>query len=188
MEDTSQDLVAGKLLISEPFLFDPNFKRSVVLLTEHEDQGDVGFILNKPLEDVTISTVLDIQTPQEVPLYMGGPVQQDTLHFIHREPELLPDSREVMPGLYWGGNFERVRLLLERGELPLETVRFFVGYSGWGRQQLAQELHDKSWIVTSTSIDDIFNPDVDRLWREVLIRLGGKFRIYANSPENPQYN
>ncbi|MEX0967566.1 MAG: YqgE/AlgH family protein [Bacteroidia bacterium] len=188
MENELEGPQPGKLLISEPFLYDPNFKRSVILLCEHHDKGDLGFILNKPLENIFLHDVVEMQNGKDIPVYFGGPVQQNTLHFLHREPDLIESSQCITEGLYWGGNFDLVKLKLDSGEYDPANFRFFIGYSGWGETQLQEEVDQHSWIVTSVKVGDIFQPDLSFLWRSLLKRMGGKFRIYANSPENPQYN
>lgn len=177
----------GRLLISEPFLPDPNFSRSVVFITEHQEAGSVGFVLNRPLE-VGLKEVMEMNVPITVPLYMGGPVQQETLHIIHRHPGLGEEAYEVMDGIYWGANFEALKSLLNNNELDPADFRFFLGYSGWGEGQLENEMNYNSWIVTRASQEVIFSKDSESMWQEVMKAMGGKFSILANSPEDPQMN
>lgn len=185
----SQNLTptAGRLLISEPFLPDPNFSRSVVFLTEHQDAGSVGFVLNRPM-DISLAEVMEFEVPVPIPLYMGGPVQQETLHILHRHPGLGEEGLEVMDGIYWGANFEALKTMITNNELDPADFRFFLGYSGWGEGQLENELSHNSWIVTEASQEIVFSKDSESMWKEVMKAMGGKFSILANSPEDPQMN
>jgi len=177
----------GSLLISEPFLPDPNFERTVVLMCDHNDDGSFGFVLNKPSE-VMLHELLEDFGSFDQRVYVGGPVQHDTLHFVHRSPEIEGGS-ELTPGLFWGGNFEQVQSLLASKQLGNEDIRFFVGYSGWGSGQLEKELSLDSWIVTPPAAAQvIFDNPVDELWKAVLKQMGGRFQVYSNYPTDPRLN
>ncbi len=177
----------GSLLISEPFLPDPNFERTVVLMCDHNDEGSFGFVLNKPSE-VMMHELLEDFGNYDQRVFVGGPVQHDTLHFIHRSKD-LEGGTELTPGLYWGGNFEQVQSLLTNGQLTGDDIRFFVGYSGWSSGQLEKELSMDSWIVTPPAAAEIiFDSAVDELWKHVLKQLGGRFQMYSNYPTDPRLN
>ena len=178
---------AGSILLSEPFMPDEHFKRSVVFLCEHREDGSVGFILNKPL-GIKLSDAVDDFPDFDAELYLGGPVQTDTLHYIHRLGPQIEGSIEIAEGLFWGGNFEVIKLMIENGEVQPSDFKFFLGYSGWGPQQLSQEMEEKSWIVAKGEIDEILSVDPNDMWKNVLKNLGGEFRIMANFPENPSLN
>lgn len=177
----------GKLLISDPFLSDPNFNRTVVFLTEHKAEGSVGFVLNKPM-DLKLDEVVDFEVQQTIPLYMGGPVQQDTLHILHQNQEVADPNLQVINGVYWGANFEAVKIMLENGAINNEAFRFYLGYSGWGEGQLEREIEEKSWIVTKATPQIVFSNDAETMWKEVMKEMGGKYSYLANSPDNPQWN
>src|SRR4051812_44854502 len=130
---------SGKLLISEPFLMDPNFKRSVVLLTQHDDEGTIGFILNHPSAMLLKDLIPELENA-DFPVYIGGPVATDTIHFIHRCYDRLNDGEEIAEGIYWGGNFEALRILIDTSQIDVSEVKFFIGYSGWAAEQLQNEL------------------------------------------------
>src|SRR5919107_2126984 len=121
---------AGVLLIADPFLKDPNFMRTVVLLTEHQAEGTVGFVLNRQYENTLDELIPEIEG-FPVPVYYGGPVQMNTIHFLHTRPEVVPGGVEIMPGVFWGGNFDTVMELLKLGAIAPTDIRFFIGYSGW---------------------------------------------------------
>lgn len=177
----------GKILISEPFLNDPNFKRTTILLSEHTEEGSVGFVLNKPTEYM-LSQVIEDFPGFDAAVYYGGPVQLNTLQFIYRGENIIEGSLEILPGLYWGGSFEILRTLIDGKQVNPEDFRFFLGYSGWGEEQLEDEMEMNSWIVTETSIDNIFSDEPDKLWREILKGMGKKFAILASFPDNPSVN
>lgn len=177
----------GSLLISEPFLPDPNFERTVVLLCEHNDDGSFGFVLNKPSQ-VTVSEIMDDLESVHAPVYIGGPVEQNTLHFVHRTPN-LEGGTEIADGIIWGGNFEQLIILSQEGRINDDDFRFFAGYSGWSEGQLQKELEADSWIVTPpASAELIFQSDVNTLWKTVLKQLGGRFHVYSNYPTDPRLN
>lgn len=181
-------LEKGVFLVSEPFLPDPNFKRTVVLLTEHDAEGSIGFVLNRPT-NLLLNDVLEDFPDFPVPLYLGGPVEQNTLHYVHHARFNIPGSKEVIPGLNWGGDFEVVRELIENQLLQPEDIRFFVGYSGWSADQLGEELNDKAWILTQASSQWVMQPpDDDDLWRYVLRQMGKEYSLMANYPEDPRLN
>jgi putative transcriptional regulator len=179
---------AGKLLISEPFLNDPNFARSVVLLTEHSDTGTLGFVVNHPSLLMVDDLIADIGAPN-FPVFYGGPVATDTIHFIHRCPDRITDGEEIAKGVYWGGNFETLKALMGQGEVTQEEVKFFVGYSGWGEQQLQDEIKANTWIVSDQYDPDmVFSADEEQLWKDVIIHLGPKYAHISNFPQNPNLN
>ncbi|TSJ39540.1 YqgE/AlgH family protein [Mucilaginibacter corticis] len=179
---------AGRLLISEPFMTDPNFKRSVILLTEYADSGAMGFILNHQ-SDYLLGDVLPDTAYSELPVYVGGPVAANTLHFIHCVPEKIEGGIEICPGIYWGGDFESVKEQIAGYRLNQSEIKLFMGYSGWTPAQLDEELKENSWIVAEKcSADTIFNVSEQNMWKEVVISLGSRYAHIANFPENPQLN
>lgn len=177
----------GRLLISEPFLPDPNFERTVVLLCDHNDEGSFGFVLNKP-STLKISEVIeDIQNLDEI-VYVGGPVQQDTLHFIHRKID-IEKSVEVLNGISWGGTLESLIIQLDVKQISGTDIRFFLGYSGWGPGQLDMELEQDSWIVCDYVNDELlFETDPGLMWRKSLENMGGRFSVYSKYPTDPRLN
>ena len=140
------DPAAGILLISDPFLKDPNFMRTVVFLCEHQQQGSFGFVLNRKYEN-TIDQIVPELEGFKLPVYYGGPVQTDTLHFLHQYPAEIPGSVEVIKGVHWGGDFDMVLQMIKKNVIDENKIRFFIGYSGWGEGQLNEELTGKSWLT-----------------------------------------
>jgi putative transcriptional regulator len=177
----------GGLLLSEPYLADPNFERTTILLTEHNEEGSVGFILNKP-SDSRVSEIMDDLKEFDSRVFIGGPVQQDTLHFVHRIGTLT-DAIEIAPGLYWGGNFDQLVALVDTQKIAATDIKFFLGYSGWSPGQLEEELKIDSWIVSDQVSEElVFETDPEQMWKTAMRGLGGRFSIYSNYPEDPRMN
>ncbi|HZY80628.1 MAG TPA: YqgE/AlgH family protein [Cyclobacteriaceae bacterium] len=177
----------GKILVSEPYLPDPNFERTIILLCEHNDEGSFGFIMNKPslakLEDV----MQDLKGI-DAPVFIGGPVQQDTLHYIHRLSN-LEESIEVMDGIFWGGNFDQLVSLIETKQVASSDIKFFLGYSGWSVGQIDEELKENSWIVSDKVNEELlFDIKAESMWQYALKRMGGRFSVYSNYPQDPRLN
>lgn len=178
----------GDLLISEPFMGDPNFERTVVLLCEHNEEGSFGFIINRPTT-LSLAEATDNQlTGHDTPLFLGGPVEQDTLHFIHRMKDQIEGAQQVLDNVYWAGNYEQLKILLSSGNVSPEDIRFFIGYSGWGAGQLQSELEAGAWIAARVPGNRLFDTDPDQLWRQILNDMGGKYKLMSNYPTDPRLN
>lgn len=177
----------GSLLAAEPYLGDPNFERSVILLTEHEESGSVGFVINKPLE-VQLDEITRNFPSIDTPVYHGGPVQQDSLFFIHNKGEILPGSNKIVKDLYWGGELEALKDFIENGIIGPDDIRFFLGYSGWDKEQLETELEEKSWIVLDPKAIDILHDSTEEMWKKIFLVAGGDYSLWADSPKDPSLN
>lgn len=114
----------GILLIAEPFLKDPNFQRTVVLLCDHQEEGSFGFVINREF-DHTLNELMNDMDQLRLPVYFGGPVQMDTIHFLHMYPDIISGSFEVINGIYWGGDFEAAVESLKDGTIQPDKIRFF---------------------------------------------------------------
>jgi putative transcriptional regulator len=166
---------------------DNYFKRSIVLLTEHNDEGSVGFVLNKPV-NMKVNEIMTDLPPVNTVVSLGGPVQTNTLHYIHTLGDIIPGSIKVLDNIYWGGEFDVIKRLLESSSLTNENIRFFLGYSGWQANQLEDELNDNAWVVADIHPDEIMGRMNKVYWNKTLNKLGKKFQMWANFPENPQMN
>lgn len=177
----------GRLLIAEPsILNDSSFNRSVILLSEHNEEGSIGFIINKPSKYTLGDLIPEIES--NLVIYNGGPVSKENLYFVHTVPHLIPDSIEITNGIYWGGDFEKIQELLLKDTLKKDDIRFFLGYSGWSKNQLQDELETTSWIVIENNYQNIFNISHQSFWKNQLMKFGGEYKIWANAPENPNLN
>lgn len=178
----------GVLLIANPGLPDRNFHRSIVLICEHREEGSFGLVLNHDLPMQLSQAVTEIEG-WDAPLYRGGPVQENTLHFLHRTaPHHEIGGEEVAPGVLWGGDFERAGELLKSGICDPADFRFFVGYSGWGPGQLENELRHDSWYLAQARGDLVFESDQQNLWRRIVTELGPDYKVFRNFPDDPRFN
>jgi putative transcriptional regulator len=177
----------GKILISEPFLPDTFFNRSIVYLTEHSDEGSVGFILNKKI-DLTVDGSIEGFDGWHDNLNMGGPVAPDTIHYLHNMGELIPKSVHVEGNIYWGGDIDVIRALIRSGKIRQSQIRFFLGYSGWSAGQLERELKENSWVIATVKSDIIMNNRGNDTWKKVLRSLKNKYRMWADFPDSPDMN
>ena len=173
----------GSLLIAGPTLLDPNFRRTVVLVAEHTDEGAMGVILNRPSGMTVADAAPDLEplVGGEAPIYAGGPVQPTAgvvLAEVADPEEPIFDDVVLLPGL------------TELGEVADDAarVRVFAGYAGWGPGQLDAELERDDWIVEPASTDDVFSERPDSLWVDVLVRKGGQYALVARMPEDPSLN
>lgn len=180
-------LKTGVVLLSEPFMMDPNFKRTAVLLCEHGEGGSVGFILNRPLQ-MRIDELLDQFPEFDCPVFFGGPVQTDTLHFMHNLGDLVEDSVQISKGVYWGGDFEKLKFLISSQLATPQNIRFFVGYSGWGEGQLVDELDYGSWVIADMDANYLFRSNPDDLWKQAMYNKGNAYTVIANLPESLSWN
>ena len=177
----------GKILISEPFLPDTFFNRSIVYLTDHSAQGSVGFILNKKL-DLKISAAIEGFEDMDENLNMGGPVAPDTLHYLHNVGDMVPDSVLIEGNIFWGGDIETIRELIRSKRILKSQIRFFLGYSGWSPGQLEHELKEDSWVIAKVKPDIVMNSRGDDTWKRFLRGFTNKYRMWAEFPESPEMN
>ena len=177
----------GRILIAEPFLQGPYFARSIVLLTEHGEEGSGGFVLNKST-DVYPDEVIEDLFNFGGELFIGGPVSSNTLHFLHTMGKDVPGSMQITPSIYWGGDFEALKQLINAGKADKNSVRFFAGYAGWSPGQLESEIEENSWIVTTLDDYRIMHANSGTIWKESMENLGDVYRTWSNFPTNPAFN
>lgn len=183
------DSLRGHLLLAAPSLFDPNFRRTVVLITEHTDDGAMGLVLNRAAEVTVADAVPDLSmyaAEFDEPLYVGGPVQTNSVIVVAEfdDPELSAD-------VFMEGDIGFVPANADDHELLAATcrrTRVFAGHSGWGPGQLEAEMEEKAWIVEPAIREDLFETRPDELWSAVMRRKGGQFRLISTMPEDPALN
>ena len=176
----------GMILISEPLGRDLFFKQSVILIVEHNSVGTVGFVLNKPFH-LPLKELIDDFPNGGNFVSLGGPVEPDTIHFLHTDGDIIGNAKEVTPGIFWGGDFEQLQLNVHSGAVDTQKVRFFLGYSGWAPGQLAEEIKHSQWIVSSISNPEILNSPVG-MWEKCVREMGDRFKAWLNVPEEPSMN
>ncbi len=177
----------GRVLISEPFLPGNYFSRSIVLLVAHSKKGSVGFILNKKTE-MQIQDYLSGFNDIDSDIYVGGPVATDSIYFIHKRADLIPGSIHVLEDIHWGGDFDEMRRLINLGIINTEEVRFFLGYSGWDAGQLEREIKENSWLVNDVDSTLVMKDLGAESWVEFVKKVGKRYVIWENYPENPSLN
>ena len=178
----------GKLLLAEPFMQDGNFKRSVVLLCDHTiHEGTVGFILNKPI-DMNIEELVGEFPEFESQVYYGGPVANDTLHYVHDVGDILDNSIEVSKGVYWGGDFEKLKFLIKSDLIKPHNIRFFLGYSGWSAGQLDAEMEIGSWVIAKMDPNYLFKISANQLWESILKNKGNIYSVISQVPDSNNLN
>jgi len=175
----------GQLLISSGGLFDPNFRHTVVLMGEHNAEGALGFVLNRPL-GVAVSTAVpplaSLVEPDE-PLYQGGPVQPS--HSVLVAEVVHP---ELVDQLIFGSIGFIIGLVPDDIRAGIRRARVFAGYSGWGPGQLEAEMEQSSWIVEPALEEDVFTDDPEGLWSRILERKGPAYRRLSRMPFDPSVN
>lgn len=182
-----QEIKAGTILLAEPFMMDSHFKRGVVLICESRADGHVGFILNKPIH-MNIQELVGHFPDFDAEVYYGGPVATDTVHFVHNVGNLIEDSTEVARGVYWGGDFEKLKFLVDSKLVKPGNVKFFVGYSGWTEGQLQEELELGSWILDHMHPNYAFKKIKEDLWKKVMENKDDIYTVIAQLPDEPIYN
>ena len=179
----------GDLLISAPFLKDYYFARSVILMIENNDEGSMGIVLNKSFSNfMTLNEVIpELASLPPIPLYKGGPVERKTLFYLHSFSE-LKDALPLGNGLYVNGDFEQMKRYLLCGGATQGYIRFFMGYTGWQKGQLKQEIETNTWIINKDSRLDLLNMNLRDLWKESLCDMGGKYAVWSHYPKYPIMN
>jgi len=178
----------GKVLISEPFLKNVFFQRSVVLLIEHNANGSMGFVLNKKTDLWLNDFIVGLENIPHIPLYLGGPVSSDRLFFIHSLDDMIPDSIQIDDNLYFDGDFESLSYYLMSGKPVSGKIKFFLGYSGWTKNQLAEEIDQDSWLVGKSSNRQIMVAEDELCWKNAVELIGGPYLTWINYPKDPLLN
>lgn len=176
----------GKILISAPALKDV-FRKSVICLCEHDNNGSIGFIFNSPTK-FRINEILEDFPEFDSYIMLGGPVQPELVNVIHRVPSLIDGGYEITKGIFWGGNFESIKDAIHIGKLSPADVRFFLGYSGWSPNQLNEEIERDSWLVSNLNEQDLFETDRSLIWDKSIRALGQEFAFLRAVPDDPSMN
>lgn len=187
MKPTNLKPTPGSILISEPALKDMYFHRAVVLIADHNQEGSFGLIINKPLE-VKFNDIVKDFPPFNAKVYLGGPVNTKNLFFLHKRGDFIRNSQLIKDDLYWGGNIDDVKTLIDFGEMKPDDIRFYIGYSGWTEHQLDEELQEFSWLVAEPRISDLFKKPISEMWKLSVAELGKDYELWANYPVDPSLN
>lgn len=186
--ENDNEIMPGGILVSEPFMNDSYFSRSVVFLCDHSEDGSYGFVLNKYITN-KISEVIEGFPDVDTKISLGGPVDTSNLFYIHTLGDEIPNSLPAANGMFIGGDFESVKALLTEHPEKAKQIRFFIGYSGWSDNQLQDEINEKSWIIINKVADKtILDTSQKDIWKKILEQLGGKFKLMSKFPKNPSDN
>lgn len=180
-----QKIKRGQILLADPFMDESVFKRAAIYMCEHNKEGSLGFIINKQLDFNIQELVLDF--PEfDSNVYYGGPVSTDTIHYVHTKGDILEDAIRITKGIYWGGDFNKLKFFIEKGLIKPNEVRFYLGYSGWEPNQLAQEIETGSWLVADADLNYIFAKRWSVLWNKILEDAGGTKAVISKL-NNPHF-
>lgn len=177
----------GKILISEPFLRDATFGRSVILLVDHTREGSMGLIMNKQYPLLLNEVIKEFRELDDIPLYKGGPIGTDTLFYLHTLP-YIAGSFQVCKGLYMNGDFESIKKYILEGNPTEGILRFFLGYSGWEFDQLGNEIKENTWIIDKGEVATLMKTQTEGLWKESLKKMGNKYETWSRFPQVPTLN
>ena len=168
----------GTILISKPFIDDVKFDKTIILVVEHNKNGTIGFIINKRTT-IELYEIFNNIEHNNLKVKNGGPVEQNTLFFLHTYPDLIHDSQEIKDGVFWGGDIKDVIKGLKNEEIKSKQIGFFMGYCGWEPHQLQAEIHDGSWITHRIDISR-FNETIN--WSQLLIEIDEEYKVWATAP------
>ncbi len=178
----------GNILMAQPFMDSLHFKDSVILITDHSDEnGTVGFIINKSL-NIFIPDVVDGFPDIELELHYGGPVQTDTLYYVHKYGDILKDSLAITDRLFWGGDFTQLKVLIREKIIDPSGIRFYLGYSGWSAGQLADEYEAGTWMLSEIDSNYLFKKKLGDIWPQAVYNLGDKFEVISKIPGSINWN
>lgn len=178
----------GNILISEPLMSDFHFGRSVILLIDHQEtEGSFGIIINKKL-DVEVSHVVNEFPDFEAPVFLGGPVADNQLFFIHTLGEMIPEAYPIIDGLFWGGDHETLATLIHTGIANEDNVRFYLGYAGWDAGQLVDELVRNSWLISNITAEQYLHTPTEKMWDYFVKRMGSHYEMWNRFPKHFEDN
>ncbi|MCB0687319.1 MAG: YqgE/AlgH family protein [Saprospiraceae bacterium] len=184
---STQTVDRGTVLLAEPFSLDTNFRRTAVVLTEHQAEGTVGFIMNRRM-DVNLEDILSDFPELEAEVFFGGPVATDSLHYLHNVGDLLEGSIKIRNGVYWGGDYDKLKFLVESKLITSQNIRFYIGYSGWSSGQLEEELKYGSWVLADMHPNYLFKSKPEKLWEQIMTNKGNVFSVIAKMPDAVNWN
>ena len=177
----------GQLLISEPTLSESFFFKSVILILHHDNNESLGLILNQGTK-IKLNELLNDIPPMDLPVYIGGPVERKSIQFIHTLGEIVPNTQKITKELYWGGDFNIIIKLMAENKISKKNIRFFAGYSGWGEDQLNNEIKEDSWLLHEANTKICMQYSSYELWSKLIKTKQTKYAIWTNMPIDPSLN
>lgn len=182
---------AGTLLAAFPDMLDPSFMHSVVLICQHSDQGAYGIVTNRSTQYVVKDLLPEhpILGRSRFPVFLGGPVDHNTLQFVHIVPDVIPGGLSIDGKLWLGGELDALGTYLSgKPRAARRRVRLFLGYSGWGAGQLEKELGTGSWIPAPPALGAIFGDPGEATWRRVVRSIGSEGSALEQQPPDVSWN
>ncbi len=189
--DNQPDPARGALLVAKPTVEDFCLKRSITILVDHDNEdGSMGVIVNKPTRFTLNEMVPDLVCREQVPIYLGGPVGTNMMFFLHSlGKDAIPGSEQLAPGVFFGGDFEVIKMFLADGENINEKVKFMVGYSGWAVEQLANEVARHDWAILKGDVAPlVMSTDNEAIWSNAVARFGDQYQLWKNWPNDVSLN
>lgn len=181
IQSNTLNVSIGDVLLSEPFMNDYYFRRSVILIIDHNEEGSLGVIINKRLT-IPFNELVQGFPKFNADVYLGGPVETDRIFFIHTIGEMIPDSYKISSGLYWSGNVNALKAMIKTDLIKPHEIRFFVGYAGWEEGQLRRELKANTWIVGKFSTKQILHTMPGKMWSTFVNEMGSRYRLWDRFP------
>jgi putative transcriptional regulator len=189
-EPSNKEYGKGYFLIANPVLPDPSFSRTVVLLCNHDDDGSFGLVINRsaPIDSKEVFAEMGMSEFPSGKIYLGGPVSPSQVFYLCHSEKSLPELEPICDGVYLGMSWELLDNLMTRVKNPEKNIRFFLGYSGWGTGQLAEEMIRLSWLTTQACGEFVFQENEGGVWANVVCSLGKDYEYLVQAPVNPQWN
>ncbi len=187
IQSNTSNPAIGNVLIAEPFMNDFYFRRSVILLIDHNEEGSLGVIFNKRLT-IPFNEIVQGFPDFKADVYLGGPVETDRIFFIHTIGEMIPDSYKISDGLYWSGNINVLKSMIKMDLIKPHEVRFYVGYAGWDGGQLRNELKANTWLVGKFSSKQLLTTMPGKMWKSFVRQMGKRYMLWDKFPVNPSEN
>lgn len=187
IQSNTLNIATGNILISEPFMNDFHFRRSVILIIDHNEEGSLGVIFNKRLT-IPFNEIVQGFPEFKADVYLGGPVETDRIFFIHTIGEMIPDSYKISDGLYWSGNVNALKAMIKMDLIKPHEVRFYVGYAGWEGGQLRNELKANTWLVGKFSTKQLLTTIPGKMWKNFVRQMGKRYMLWDKFPVNPSEN
>lgn len=177
----------GDILIAKPFLQDGHFKRSVIYVCEHNKDGSLGFVVNKS-HGLLLRDIFPHLKNGNFPLFEGGPVSPNQLFYTHTLGAKLGGSQHIIDNIYWGGNFLELCQMIEEGEVGQRDIRFYIGYSGWGEEQLDTEMENNMWFTKDADYVNLVQENPDDLWGNELVKINSSYKVFSDYAFDPSLN
>ena len=189
LDDLQPEPQRGALLIAKPTVDDTCFSRAAIITVNHSKRGSMGLIINKP-SGLTLNEAIDgLLTDEDIPLYLGGPVNTELLFYIHTLGDIITDAKPIGNGMFVGGSYDAMKRYINSGAPVNGNVKFMLGYSGWAASQLSAEIGMHDWAV-SYDVDSalVLSNNSDDIWQQLVTRMGERYKMWQNWPSDLSMN